>query len=66
MEESKLETELNKKKIELMGTPEYKEYQDRRYKVMQELRVNTPDFDDWGTSYVNEYLNAIVGRSPLE
>ncbi|HLC63410.1 MAG TPA: hypothetical protein VJJ21_03755 [Candidatus Nanoarchaeia archaeon] len=72
IEQERLEVELGEKrlalsqgKLDLMKTPEYQEYLEKRLCALKELRDHSSSCDEWATDHLKGYLDAIVGRSPL-
>ena len=70
MDNDALHLEINRKRLELMATPEYQAYADRRLRALNELRKSTDGKCDnnsrvWPNSSIDDYLNNAVGAPPL-
>ena len=59
-------TELQERKLKLMDSAEFQAYHARRDQALEKLRQDNPNYTTWLDIYIKEYLDAIVGESPLE
>jgi|SRR3989344_5643856 len=62
-------TASSRRKLELMETSQYKNYVAKRLAAMQQAREANNNIyidQEWSNDTIKEYLDAIVGRSPLD
>jgi hypothetical protein len=64
-ERTKAAMEAEKQRIELMNTPQFKDYQEKRVQVAKELIKKDSTLTTW-TSCLQESLDSIVGNSPID
>ncbi len=61
----KTNMEAEEQIVRLMDSDEYKEYVSKRIELYKEVILSFGDFRDSPAEYIEEYLDAIVGKDPL-
>jgi len=66
LDQQRLETA--EKRLQLMNSPEFKDYQERRTNLANELIEQNPDLNKWphNDGELDRTLDMVVGRSPLD